>query len=102
MSNFNHAHVLTLRGVCLDGGPAPYIIMSFMANGSLLAYLKENRKKLVVSGGDKEEYSDDVSCCLIISWLGRVKVCLNSTGGGCPKAANGHVHSGCQGDGVPH
>ena len=62
MSNFNHAHVLTLRGVCLDGGPAPYIIMPFMANGSLLAYLKKNRKKLVVvSSGDEEEYSDDVS-----------------------------------------
>ena len=34
MYNFNHPNVLTLRGVCLDGGTAPYIIMPFMANGS--------------------------------------------------------------------
>ena len=37
-----------------------------------------------------------------ISWVhGRVRHCLNLTGGSCPKAANGHVHPGCQGNGVP-
>ena len=49
MYDFNHSNVLTLKGVCLDGGTAPYIIMPFMANGSLLAYLKKNRETLVVS-----------------------------------------------------
>ena len=58
MYNFDHPNVLTLRGVCLDGGTAPYIIMPFMANGSLLAYLKKNRDTLVVSLSDKDE--DDV------------------------------------------
>ena len=58
MYNFNHPNVLTLKGVCLDGGTAPYIIMPFMANGSLLAYLKKNRETLVVSLSDKDE--DDV------------------------------------------
>ena len=57
MSTFDHLHVLTLKGVCLDGGPAPYIIMPFMANGSLLAYLRKNIKNLVVSN----ESNDDVS-----------------------------------------
>ena len=66
MSKFNHLHVLTLKGVCLDGGPAPYIIMPFMANGSLLAYLRKNRKTLIVSN----ENNDDVSgAALIISSL---------------------------------
>ena len=59
MYNFDHSNVLTLRGICLDGGAAPYIIMPFMANGSLLAYLKKNRETLVVSLSDKDE--DDVS-----------------------------------------
>ena len=58
MYNFDHSNVLTLKGVCLDGGTAPYIIMPFMANGSLLAYLKKNRETLVVSLSDKDE--DDV------------------------------------------
>ena len=62
MSKFNHLHVLPLKGVCLDGGPAPYIIMPFMANGSLLAYLKKNRKMLVLSCNDsRENNGDDVS-----------------------------------------
>ena len=49
MYTLDHPNVLTLSGVCLDGGTAPYIIMPFMANGSLLAYLKNNRSTLVVS-----------------------------------------------------
>ena len=48
MKEFDHPNVLTLRGVCLDGGPAPYIIMPFMTNGSLHGYLKENRETLVI------------------------------------------------------
>ena len=49
MYNFKHPNVLTLCGVCLDGGPSPYIIMPFMANGSLLGYLKKNKGTLMVS-----------------------------------------------------
>ena len=59
MSTFDHVNVLTLKGVCLDGGPAPYIIMPFMANGSLLAYLRKNRKSLVISIDDDD--GEDVS-----------------------------------------
>ena len=55
MGKFDHPNVLTLRGVCLDGGPAPYIIMPFMANGSLLTYLKDNRKNLVVSSKSEDD-----------------------------------------------
>ena len=55
MYKFDHSNVLTLKGVCLDGGTAPYIIMPFMANGSLLAYLKKNRETLVVPQSDKDE-----------------------------------------------
>ena len=64
MHEFDHKHILTLRGVCLDGGPAPYIIMPFMANGSLLAYLKKNRGVLVP---DKE--SNEVSLVIISNIL---------------------------------
>ena len=65
MYNFDHSNVLTLKGVCLDGGTAPFIIMPFMANGSLLAYLKKNRETLVVSLSDKHE--DDVRKLIIYS-----------------------------------
>ena len=61
MKNLNHPNVLTLRGICLDGGPSPFIIMPFMSNGSLVDYLKKNRGTLVVSREDKDE--EDVSCC---------------------------------------
>ena len=38
-----------LIGVCLDAGPAPYIVMPYMANGCLLDYLKRERKNIVLT-----------------------------------------------------
>ena len=55
MGRFKHAHVMGLIGVCLDAGSAPYIIMPYMANGSLLKYLKKERKNIVLS----EEADED-------------------------------------------
>ena len=66
MSEFDHPNVLTLRGVCLDGGPAPYIIMPFMANGNLLTYLKNNRKTLVIASGSEDE---EVSSRIILNFI---------------------------------
>ena len=48
MSDLDHPNVLNLLGVCLDGGPAPYLVMPFMFNGSLLAHLKRERENLVL------------------------------------------------------
>ena len=48
MKHFNHPNVMTLIGVCLDGGPIPYIVLPFMANGSLLSYLIKERVNLIV------------------------------------------------------
>ena len=64
MKEFDHPNVLPLRGVCLDGGPAPYIIMPFMTNGSLHGYLRENRETLVI-----DQSSDDMV---------RIKIVLES------------------------
>ncbi len=41
MYKFDHPNVLKISRVCLDGGPAPYIIMPFMANGSLVTSRRE-------------------------------------------------------------
>ena len=59
MSRFKHSHVMGLIGVCLDAGSAPFIIMPYMANGSLLKYLKRERKNLVLSSDEDE---DEVCC----------------------------------------
>ncbi len=51
MMTFDHPHILGLLGICVDAGPAPYIVMPFMSNGSLLSYLRKNREDLVLPGG---------------------------------------------------
>ena len=48
MCNLNHPNVLSLTGVCIDGGSTPFIVMPFMDNGSLLHYLKEHQHELIV------------------------------------------------------
>ena len=55
MYQFDHPNVLKLRGVCLDGGPAPYIVMPFMANGDLNSYLMKKRGHLLLDPGSTEQ-----------------------------------------------
>ena len=55
MSRFDHSHVMGLIGVCLDAGSAPLIIMPYMANGSLLKYLRRERKNIVLFEDDDED-----------------------------------------------
>ena len=62
MKSLNHLHVMTLKGVCLDGGPVPYIVLPYMANGSLLSYLKKERSSLTApmaecDSGEEERQS---------------------------------------------
>ena len=54
MINFNHPNVLNLIGVSLDMGVSPYIVMPYMANGSLLTYLKKERPSMTVRDGAPE------------------------------------------------
>ena len=49
MKSFEHPNVMNLMGVCLDAGPAPYLILPYMENGNLLSYLKNNRESLVLT-----------------------------------------------------
>ena len=87
MSEFDHHNILTLIGVCLDGGPAPYIIMPFMENGSLLSYLKKERENLVLEPGtDEKVVSMQLANCT--TTLGFRPVPQNPEKGGQHKSHN--------------
>ena len=75
MYKFDHPNVLTLKGVCLDGGPAPYLVMPFMANGSLLSYLHRNRDTLVVINKDDD---DEVSYKVLYSPLPKKSINIDA------------------------
>ena len=61
MQKFDHPHVLKLIGVCLDGGPAPFLIMPFMTNGSLLSHLRKNRLTLCPENNCTADHDNTVS-----------------------------------------
>ena len=48
MKAFIHPHVMGILGICL-ADQAPYIVMPFMANGSLHSYLRKHRADLLIS-----------------------------------------------------
>ncbi len=57
---FKHLHVLSLIGVCVDS-ETPYIVMPYMANGSLLVYLKKHRPNLTIA----QEAGEEMVTCTI-------------------------------------
>ena len=60
MSRFNHPNIMKLLGVSINVGRTLYVIMPFMAQGSLLSFLRKNRADLTV---DNEDMIDLVSMC---------------------------------------
>ena len=55
MRNFSHPNILSLIGVCIDAGEAPYIVMPFMSNGSLLTYLRKERPHFTIADEAEQE-----------------------------------------------
>ena len=75
MSRFKHIHVMELIGVCLDGRFAPLIIMPYMANGSLLKYLRQERDSFVLTG---EHNRDEVISTAFFQQTQNVYVLIGS------------------------
>ena len=55
MKMFDHPNVMNLLGVCLDAGPAPYIVLPFMSGGDLLSHMKGRQGSLVLECDAREE-----------------------------------------------
>lgn len=49
MAKLSHPNVMSLLGVCTAADQGSSIVMPYMANGSLLDYLKRERKRLYVA-----------------------------------------------------
>ena len=46
LQELSHPNVMSLIGVCIDSTQGPSIVMPYMANGSVLDYLKRERQTL--------------------------------------------------------
>ena len=55
MQDFHHPYVMTLIGVSFDANHTPSMVMPFMANGSLLSYLKNKRSSFLISEAADDE-----------------------------------------------
>ena len=75
MSELSHPNIMSVVGVCVDSSQGPSIVMPYMANGSLLDYLKRERKSLYL---DFDAESDTVSVTSIFKSDIRVKLLFRS------------------------
>ncbi len=55
MQDLVHDHVMTLVGVCFSVIRGPCIVMPFMKNGSLLHYLKKERRNIYLNFDSNED-----------------------------------------------
>ncbi|KAL5475131.1 hypothetical protein EMCRGX_G027190 [Ephydatia muelleri] len=85
MQDFHHPHVMTLIGVSFDANHTPSMVMPFMANGSLLSYLKNNRSSLLLTQAADEEKMHTAQKLLM-------KMCYQIAQGMAYLAENKFVH----------
>lgn len=55
MAKFNHLNVMKLIGVCPYVRDSLYIVMPYMAHGSLLSYLRKHRADMTIVSEDNAE-----------------------------------------------
>ena len=58
MQGLDHPNVMTLLGICVNVNSVPCIIMPYMANGSLLSYIRGQKETLVLP-----EVADKTQVC---------------------------------------
>ena len=78
MTYFDHCNVLSLIGICIDGGPYPYMVMPFMSKGSLLSLLRKERQNIVLSE-DFEDCEDEDT--ILITRKELLSMCLQVANG---------------------
>ena len=63
MLSFDHPNVMSLIGMCFDG-EMPLLIMPYMSNGSVLVYVKQNKREILLDC----EVGDEKVCLFNHSW----------------------------------
>ena len=62
MKALSHPNIINLIGVSVDAGDSPYIVMPYMANGSLLSYLRKERPNLTIAAGAGVDLVSSIRC----------------------------------------
>ena len=86
MKTFSHPNILSLIGVCVDAGPAPYVVMPYMEKGSLLQYLKKERPHFTIAEGADSELVSFIPDLIprLIPFLGHHSIQCYSVFGSLP------------------
>ena len=75
MKHFDHPNVMTLIGVCVSVGGGPAIVMPFMENGSLLNYLRRDKKNITIKD---DQDLETVSCTYVAVYHSQCPQCDSS------------------------
>ena len=53
MLSFENTNIMSLIGICIEG-EMPLLIMPFLANGSVLEFVKHHKEELLCSSADQQ------------------------------------------------
>ena len=65
MVHFDHPNVMTLTGVILEKGSAPLLVMPYMAKGTVLTFVRDNKTQFLF---ENEEEQQKVSIYIVHSF----------------------------------
>ena len=69
MAQFDHPNVMKLLGVSISKSKSLFLVMPFMANGSLLSYLRKNREVFTVENEQLKEVVNKYCCYIYCIFL---------------------------------
>ena len=55
MVHFDHPNVMTLTGVILDEGSAPLLVMPYMAKGTVLTFVRDNKTQFLFENEEEQQ-----------------------------------------------
>ena len=55
MVHFDHPNVMPLTGVILEEGSAPLLVMPYMAKGSVLTFVRDNKIQFLVENEEEQQ-----------------------------------------------
>ena len=55
MVHFDHPNVMTLTGVILEEGSAPLLVMPYMAKGTVLTFVRDNKTQFLFQNEEMQQ-----------------------------------------------
>ena len=101
MSNLSHPNVMKMIGICVDANNTPYLVMSYMSQGSLLSFLRKNREELTAMDQPQDTVSRNITSIMLVKENNAMKEPFVYSGAEYKEKAAVNLFTDSKRDGLP-